>query len=422
MASIDKDSGPGKQRDPAEGIRTSLAAIDAFEPAVGAFVAYDAAPDAARAASGPLSGLTLGVKDIIETRDFGTEYGSPIYAGHRSRGDAACVALLQAAGAVVVGKTVTTEFAFFRPGKTRNPHNLAHTPGGSSSGSAAAVACGMVDIALGSQTAASLTRPASYCGVVGFKPTYGGYNLAGVKAFAPSFDTLGVLGARVDTVAAAHAVLSGPIPSAATFSPKKPRKIGICRTPWWGSGSADMQHAFEAAVARLGAATTVESVALDDFADTAELHRTIMSYEAAQSLAWEYAQHRDSLSAHIVDLIEAGRRVDRATYTEALAAAADARRRIGIVLDRYDALLAPAAPGEAPHGIAATGDPIFSRMWTLLHLPTVTLPGMLGAQGLPIGVQLLAHAGSDQSLLEYALWAEQQLPHRPIPDLAQSAL
>ena len=131
------------------------------------------------------------------------------------------------------------------------------------------------------------------------------------------------------------------------FSPKKPRKIGICRTPWWSGGSADMQHAFEAAVARLGAATTVESVALDDFADTAELHRTIMSYEAAQSLAWEYAQHRGSLSAHIVDLIEAGKRVDRATYTQALAAATDARRRIGIVLDRYDALLAPAAPGEA---------------------------------------------------------------------------
>jgi Asp-tRNA(Asn)/Glu-tRNA(Gln) amidotransferase A subunit family amidase len=403
--------------DPVEKAERAISMIEKHEATVGAFVAYDAQSARARARSvvGPLAGLTLGVKDIIDTCGFPTEYGSAIYANHRPPADAPCVTLLEVAGAVVMGKTVTTEFAFFRPGKTRNPHNLAHTPGGSSSGSAAAVACGMVDVALGSQTAASLTRPASYCGVVGFKPTFGRYNTFGVKALAPSFDCLGVLGACVETVAAVNAVLSGPVPQSSKLEPQAPCRIGVCRTPWWSSGDSGMWRAFDAAAATLGAEVHFENVALDDFADMADLHATIMSYEAAQSLAWEYRYRENDLSPQITGLIEKGKRVEFEAYRKAQVAAESARHRICTVFDRYDLLLAPAAPGEAPLGLEATGDPIFSRMWTLLHLPSITLPSAVGPQGLPIGIQLLARAETDTALLEYAAWAQNLLPTRPIP-------
>lgn len=403
--------------DPIKKTELAISMIERYESTVGAFTTYDAqsARERARSVSGPLIGLTVGVKDIIDTRNFPTEYGSAIYANHRPPADAPCVALLEAAGAVVMGKTVTTEFAFFRPGKTRNPHNPAHTPGGSSSGSAAAVACGMVDVALGSQTAASLTRPASYCGVVGFKPTFGRYNIFGVKALAPSFDCLGVLGARVEMVAAVDAALSGPVPQSTPLAPKAPHRIGICRTPWWNSGDSGMWRALDTAAATLGAEVQAEQVALEDFAETADLHATIMSYEAAQSLAWEYQHRRNDLSRQIIGLIEQGRRVELDAYRNAHILAANARRYICDVFDRYDLLLAPAAPGEAPFGLETTGDPIFSRMWTLLHLPSIALPGMIGPHGLPIGIQLLARVGGDMALLGYAAWAQNLLSARPVP-------
>ena len=401
-------------------VAAALDRIAQLDPEIGAFVCVDADAAARTMPSGPLSGMTVGVKDIIAARAFPTSYGSPIYEGFRTRQDAACVALLEAAGAVSLGKTVTTEFAFFRPGGTRNPFDASRTPGGSSSGSAAAVATGMVTLGLASQTAASLTRPASYCGIVGFKPSFGRYSLEGVKGLAPSFDTLGLLAATVDDIAAADAVLTGPVPGAVTLAARAPRRIGFCRTPWWDRGEPGMHHALEAAVARLQREVEIEPVDLSPLGHTASLHATIMGYEAAQALAWEYGAHRDRLSPQIIGLIESGRATPRTDYLDALEAAKRARGWIESVFERYDLLLAPAAGGEAPVGLGATGDPIFSRMWTLLRLPTITLPGLTGAAGLPIGIQLLGRLGADAALLDHASWVADRLPPRPIPRICRA--
>ena len=401
-------------------VAAALDRIARLDPAIGAFVCVDADAAARTMQSGPLSGMTLGIKDIIATSAFPTMYGSPIYEGFRTRQDAACVALLEAAGAVGLGKTVTTEFAFFRPGGTANPFDRSRTPGGSSSGSAAAVATGMVTLGLASQTAASLTRPASYCGIVGFKPSFGRYSLEGVKGLAPSFDTLGMLATTVQDIAAADAVLAGPVPGAVSVAARAPRRVGFCRTPWWDRGEPGMHQAIEGAVTGLQREVEIEPVDLSTLEHTASLHATIMGYEAAQALAWEYGAHRDRLSPQIIGLIESGRATPRAAYLDALEAAARARVWIGSVFERYDLLLAPAAGGEAPVGLGATGDPIFSRMWTLLRLPSITLPGLIGAAGLPIGIQLLGRLGDDATLLDYASWVAERLPPRPIPPLCRT--
>ncbi|MFS3135384.1 amidase [Gluconacetobacter sacchari] len=400
-----------------------IAHIARFEPGIQAFAAHDPdrlEQDLATAPPGPLNGRLVGVKDIVDTQHYPTGYGSEIYAGHRATGDAACVALLRAAGASMAGKTVTTEFAFFRPGPTTNPFDPARTPGGSSSGSAAAVAMGMVDIGIASQTAASLTRPASYCGVVGFKPTYGRYALSGVKALGPSFDALGTITPDVATAIAADAVLAAPVPATLPVSPRAPARIGICRTPWWNEAEEGTRMAMEEAERLFGAHTAVETVQMDDFAAAADLHVTIMSFEAAQALAWEYQARRDMCSPQIVGLIEAGRKITRAAYEQAQTQAADLRRRAAALFAQYDMLVAPAAPGEAPLRSQGTGSPIFSRLWTLLYLPTVTLPGLLGPSGLPVGIQCLAPHGTDHALLGHALWAEALLPARPMPPALKS--
>lgn len=396
----------------------AVARIERHEARVRAFTSYDPARirlQAEEAPDGPLRGLSVGVKDIIETRDYPTTHGSPIYAANHPSSDAACVALLRQAGALCVGKTVTTEFAFFRPGATVNPYDVARTPGGSSSGSAAAVAAGMIDLGLASQTAASLTRPASYCGIVGFKPSYGRYALAGVKSLAPSFDTLGTLAADVETVARADAVLKGPVPAATTLAARPPARIGVCRTPWWSHAEPGTRAAMEVAGACFRAHAHVEDVDLSDYALAADMHVTIMSYEAAQSLAWEYAARKERLSPQITQLIETGRAIAYDTYRDALRQAATLRERIAGVFDGFDVLLAPAAPGEAPLRETGTGNPIFSRLWTLLRLPTVTLPGLTGENGLPVGVQLLARLDADNDLLDWSAWAEKILPQRPRP-------
>ncbi len=396
------------------GVDRMLRIIEAVDPQIGAFCAVERArPHSFVPRPGLLAGVGVGVKDIIETKDFPTTYGSPIYDGFRPRADAACVALLERAGAVNMGKTVTTEFAFFRPGKTRNPHDLNRTPGGSSSGSAAAVATGMVGLGLASQTAASLTRPASYCGIAGLKPSFGSYSLAGVKGLAPSFDTLGVLAPNVVGLVAAHGVLGGGMAG----DPARPARIGFCRTPWWNQGEPDMHLALEKAAELLSAETQVEPLALDGFAEGEVLHKLIMSYEAAQALAFEYDNHAELLSPQILALIRSGMAVSRDDYLAARIKARQLRQDISKIFENYDVLLAPAAPGEAPLGLEATGNPIFSRLWTLLRLPSVTLPGMLGANGLPIGIQLLGPRNADEKLLEYATWAEGLFPSRPIPKI-----
>lgn len=397
-----------------------LARIERHEAAIQAFTCYDPVrlrADARTMPDGPLSGLSVGVKDIIDTAHYPTGHGSKIYDGHHTRNDAACVSQLKAAGALCVGKTVTTEFAFFQAGSTVNPHDFARTPGGSSSGSAAAVAAGMIDIGLASQTAASLTRPASYCGIVGFKPSYGRYASAGIKGLAPSFDTLGTVTTDVNTAARADAVLKGPAPAPIVLTAAAPARIGLCRTPWWNEAEESTQRALTEAATLFGNHAEVEDVDLTAFTAAANLHITIMSYEAAQALAWEFSDRRPLLSPQIIKLLETGRAIDYAQYRSALAQAEILRARIDTVFDRFDVLLAPAAPGEAPPRETGTGSPVFSRLWTLLRLPTITLPGLTGVSGLPVGVQLLSRYGRDETLLGHAAWAERILPPRPVPPL-----
>ncbi|WP_062142267.1 amidase [Acetobacter cerevisiae] len=394
--------------------------LETCEPNLKAFTAYDPVSiraDANGAGNGSLSGLSVGVKDIIDLGGYVTGHGSPIYDGNYTRADAACVTQLRNAGALCAGKTVTTEFAFFRPGPTVNPHATARTPGGSSSGSAAAVAAGVIDIGLASQTAASLTRPASYCGVVGFKPSYGRYAVAGVKSLAPSFDTLGTITRDVATAALADSVLKGPVATPVAFTLKKPERILLCRTPHWNDAEECTRNAVKKAATLLGEKVPVAELDMSAFKNAATLHVTIMSYEASQALGWEYTHKRDQLSQQIIGLLDAGQKISYAAYRAALEQAHALREAMSALITPGTVLLAPAAPGEAPLITEGTGSPIFSRLWTLLRLPTVTLPGLTGVNGLPVGVQLLAGLGEDEELLNYSGWAETLLPRLPKPGL-----
>ena len=398
-------------------VRACLDRIAECEPEIGAWAALDADQalaearqrDAERPRS-PLHGVPFGVKDIIATRRLPTAYGSPIYEGHRAGYDAACVALLRAAGMVVLGKTVTTEFAMRQPGKTRNPHNLRHTPGGSSSGSAAAVAAGMVPLAIGTQTAGSVIRPASYCGVVGYKPTYGRIPRAGVKLLAESLDTVGVMARSVADAAAFAAILErtpvAPLPSLA----QAPR-FGLCRTPAWHEAEPATQDAMERAadLFRKAGGTVTEVELPEPFADAPQAQNVIMSYEMARMLAYEREDHRDELSAALRQVLNEGRMHTRERYDRARGVQAACRAAMVDVLDGVDVLLTPAAPGEAPHGMGSTGSPAFNRIWTLLGVPCVTVPGLAGPQRLPVGIQLVGAAGRAAHLLACAQWAEREL-------------
>ncbi|HXH04518.1 MAG TPA: amidase [Candidatus Competibacteraceae bacterium] len=364
--------------------------------------------------SGLLHGIPIGVKDIIDTLDFPTACGSPIYQGRRVAADAACVALARRAGAIILGKTVTTEFAYFSPGRTHNPHAPGHTPGGSSSGSAAAVADCMVPVALGTQTAGSITRPASYCGVVGYKPSFGDFSLAGVKSLAPSLDTLGTLTRCVEDAALLRAVLLGdgkaPVLPALPVLPQAPR-IALCRTPSWPLAEPSTQAGIEDSAARLARrGARLGEVTLPPLCTgLVEAQKRIMAYEAARSLAFEYDRHGARLSAPLRELIELGMGLPRADYLAALAVAEQSRTQVAALFGEWDALLAPAAPGEAPAGLGATGDPVFSRMWTLLGLPSVALPAFRGAHGLPVAIQVLGPLRADDRLLAVAQWVEAAL-------------
>ena len=397
-------------------VRACLDRIAAREPVVGAWTWLDReqALGAARqrdreAPRGPLHGVPVGVKDIIDTADMPTGYGSRIYTQHRPAVDAACVALIKRAGGIVLGKTVTTEFAYFAPGKTANPHNPRHTPGGSSSGSAAAVADFMVPVALGTQTAASIIRPASFCGVVGFKPSFCTLAQTGIKPFSASFDTLGLFARDIDDAALLWAVLHGA--REATLPAAAPPRIGLCRTPQWAEAQPESRTALDSAARALSAAgAPVEEVALPGhFADLVETHKAIMAFESARSFAPEYDQNRDALSPQLVALIEAGLSLSVKDYLSARRTMEAAKRDIAEITRHYDALIAPAAPGEAPQGLAATGDPVFSRMWTLLQIPAITLPVMCGPNDLPVGIQFLGAFGADATLLAIARWAAAHL-------------
>ena len=391
----------------AELVEACLARIEAREPTVKAWVRLDArrAMSEARARDGeaprgPLHGVPVAVKDIIDTADFPTGYGSPIYDGHRPGADAACVALVRRAGGIVLGKTVTTEFAAFHPGKTTHPLNPKHTPGGSSSGTAAAVADRQVPVGFGTQTAGSITRPSAFCGVVGFKPSFNTYSLAGVKAEAPSFDTLGTIGRTVDDALLMWRVLQAG--DAPTPPPAARPRIGLCRTPFWSAAAPEAREALQLAGKKLaGAGFEIDEVELPDwFGTLVDTHALVLEYEAARAWAYEAEPpRRDKLSAGLRVWVERGWTRTPDSYLAARQAMARARQEFAAVMSRYDALMAPAAPGEAPLGLDATGDPIFNRLWTLLHVPALNLNVTKGPNGLPVGVQFIGALDADLALL-----------------------
>ncbi|HTZ78241.1 MAG TPA: amidase [Stellaceae bacterium] len=398
-------------------VRACLDRIGEREPVVQAWQHLDPeqAIAAARArdkepARGPLHGVPIGVKDIMDTADMPTTYGSRAYAGFRPRADAACVALARAAGAIVLGKTVTTEFAAAAPGKTRNPHNPAHTPGGSSSGSAAGVAERMMPLAFGTQTAGSIIRPASYCGVVGYKPSYGTVALSGTKALAESFDTVGGFARTVSDVALFVSALSGRSNLVPTAPYPKPR-IGLFRTAQWDRAEPACQATLERAARQLESlgALVKDRPSFPAYDRLPDIHLTHMNYEMARNLAWERSERWDLLAPRTTETLREAAHIDADTYDEMRRAAAAARERMDELFGDFDALLVPAAPGEAPARLDMTGDPLFNRVWTLLRVPCVTVPAGRGPAGLPIGVQLVGRPGDDVRTLAIARFAEQAL-------------
>jgi len=395
-------------------VRACLAHIATREPTIGAWTHLEA-EQALRQARvldggawrGPLHGIPVAAKDIFDTHDMPTAYGSSIYARHRPAADAALVAMLRQQGAIVLGKTVTTEFAYFRPGKTRNPHNLDHTPGGSSSGSAAAVADCMVPLALGSQTAASLIRPAAYCGIVGFKSAQGSFPLAGVKALSQTLDSAGWMTRSVADAALVFGALTGA-PSEPMLPLAAAPRIALCRTAEWPRADPSAALALEHAATRLAAAGAwIDEIELPPpFDRLVEAQMTVMAYEAVRSLQYEYARHQEALSPQLLALLQSGAALSFDSYRAALESADQGRQYLAELLSRFDALLAPSAPGEAPAGLEATGDPIFSRMWTLMQVPTICLPVTHGSRGLPVGVQLIGPLRDEAKLFAVGTWAE----------------
>jgi Asp-tRNA(Asn)/Glu-tRNA(Gln) amidotransferase A subunit family amidase len=399
-------------------VKVCLDRIEAREPVVGAWQLVDRerALAAARRRDaepprGPLHGIPIAVKDLIDTVDIPTAYGSPIYRGHRPAADASCVALARAAGAVVLGKTVTTEFAAFTPGKTANPRNPAHTPGGSSSGSAAAVADGMVPLAFGTQTAGSVIRPAAYCGCIGYKPSFGLINRAGVKPLADSLDTVGVLARTVEDAAFFAGVLSERPALRNLTIPSQAPRFGLYRTPMWEEAEPATAAALDTARETLECAGAVvaELAIMPEHHGLAEAQDTVMRFEMAQALAHERIEHSAELSPRLAQMLDAGMTIGAEEYERALARAAKARAALAAFFGECDAVLVPAAPGEAPLGLGNTGNPIFNRMWTLLGVPCVTLPVRWAENGLPTGVQLVGRMQDDARLMACAAFLEQAL-------------
>jgi len=388
-------------------VRQCLARIAEREPVVQAWEVVDAEGALAEARRidalrerPPLCGVPVGVKDLIDTADLPTAYGSPIHRGHRPARDAGCVRRLRDAGAILLGKTVTTEFAVYSPGKTRNPHDPARTPGGSSSGSAAAVADGMVPVALGSQTAGSVIRPASYCGVIGYKPTHGLLPLEGVHPLAPSLDTLGVFARSLEDLPPVISALSNAPPM--TIRSRRPR-LGLCRTEAWPRAAPRTQELVGDAAEALGARDVDLGPA---FAGLIDAQTAIMGAEAAQMLR---AEPENELSAKLREFLREGAAVTEERLATAREQAGRCRRELDRVFDDLDALLTPATTGEAPEGLATTGDPVFCRIWTLLGVPCLSLPVLTGPAGLPIGLQIVGRRDGDQQALRAAAWIEQQM-------------
>jgi Asp-tRNA(Asn)/Glu-tRNA(Gln) amidotransferase A subunit family amidase len=420
----------------AELVADCLARIDAVDADVRAWVFLDrdhalrqaqAADDHRKhgKALGPLHGVPVGIKDIFDTGDMPTEMGSPLWAGRTPRGDAAAVARLRAAGAVIMGKTVTTEYAYYQPGKTRNPHDPARTPGGSSSGSAAAVAAAMVPGAIGSQTNGSVIRPAAFCGVVGFKPTHGLIPRSGALLLSRTLDHVGAFARTVEDVALLAEIMAGfdeedadtrpiarpPFVSVAASEPPLPPRFAFVRSPVWDRAEPVTHAAFGELVETLGDGVSDVEMG-ESFARAVDLHRTIMEVEMAHNLHRDYEKGGDQLSAVLRKLIERGRGYSAVNYLRAVAGIGSLNDMLEPVFDEYDAILTPAAPGEAPRGLDSTGNPIFCTLWTYLGTPAVTLPLLQSDAGLPIGVQLVGRRHNDARLLRTARWLVKHLGRR----------
>lgn len=409
-----------------------LARIDRMEPAIRAWTFLDrdhalaqahAADEARRrgAALGPLHGVPVGVKDIFDTADMPTENGTVLHAGRAPRRDATVVARLRQAGAVIMGKTVTTELAMYAPGKTANPHDTARTPGGSSSGSAAAIASGMVPLALASQTNGSTIRPAAFCGIYGFKPTHGLIPRTGVLHLSRTLDQVGAFARSVEDVALMVECLVGfddgdpdtrpvarpPLVAMAMSEPPRPPRLAFVPSPVWDKADAETQDAFARLVDALGDRVTRLDLPAP-FDHAVEWHRTVMETDLAVNLNEEYERGRDRISPTLREMIERGRRHLAYDYQRAINAIPVLNRALDEAFSTYDAFLTPAAPGVAPLGLDATGSPIFCSMWTLCGVPALTLPLLRNEAGLPIGVQLIGARGDDARLLRTARWLANQ--------------
>lgn len=368
-------------------------------------------------ATGPLHGVPIGIKDIFDTADMPTEFGSPLWAGRMPRRDAVAVARLRSAGAVILGKTVTTEYAYFNPGKTRNPHDPERTPGGSSSGSAAAVAACMVPGAIGSQTNGSVIRPAAFCGVVGFKPTHGLIPRSGALLLSRTLDHVGVFARSVEDAALLAEVMAGfdeedpdtraiarpPLAAVAVSEPPLPPRFAFVRTPVWKHAEPATAEAFAELVELLGEAASEVEVG-ESFGRTIDMHRTVMEVDMAYNFHRDYETGAGKLSPVLRQLIERGRAYPAIEYTRAIGAIAQLNASLDAVFDEFDAILTPAAPGPAPRGLDSTGNPVFCSTWTLLGVPAVTLPLLQSEDGMPVGVQLVGRRGNDARLLRTANW------------------
>jgi Asp-tRNA(Asn)/Glu-tRNA(Gln) amidotransferase A subunit family amidase len=389
-------------------IAQSLEAIEAHDKTIGAFVCR--ADDVRAAGSGPLRGIAVGIKDIIDTADLPTEMGSNIYQGWRPRADAAVVMLLKQAGASIAGKTTTTAFASRDPTATLNPRNHAHTPGGSSSGSAAAVAAGMIPLALGTQTGGSVIRPASYCGVAAIKPSFRMLPTVGVKCFSWTLDTVGLFAAGVKDLAHGLSAITGRpelLPGAAIERPR----IGIVTQDFAGAPEAASAEGLRiAGIALERAGALVHALALPEISGAAwRAHETVQEFEAHQALAWEYRTQYDRMPPLLRAKLDETKGIPPADYDEARRIANRGRKALARIFDDVDALLTFSAPGAAPKGLASTGDTRFNKLWTLMGVPCVNVPAHVADGGLPVGVQVIARFGNDAGALAVAGFVEAAL-------------
>ena len=393
-------------------VEACLSRIAAREPIVQAMAYLD--PDAARAVAprpGPLHGLPVGVKDVLDTADMPSEYNSAIWRGHRPRADAASVAWAKDAGAVVLGKTVTTEFATRTPGPTSNPHDPTRTPGGSSSGSAAGVAAGFFPLAFGTQTAGSIIRPAAYCGVVGYKPSFGLIDRMGMKLMSASLDTVGTMARSVADCALLAGAVSGADLGDPDAHPGRAPRLGICLSPVWGRAQPETILLFEGLRARMerAGATVTDLVLPPDYDVLEDAHAVVMNAESARALGWEMTTARGQLSPALRERMEWGLSQPAGRLAEARALLHRLQDGFAGVTAGLDAVLTPSAPGQAPKGLEWTGDAGFNFIWTSLHVPCITVPAGAGPDGMPLGVQVVGRRGEDRAALTWAAWVASAL-------------